>query len=70
MFPDVPPAFDALARRGIDDRHLLVGERARAAAAVRRHRDGDLTPFITGFFDTGVGAKTVGPTAIAGSRSS
>ena len=37
VFPDVPPAFAALARRAGDDRHLLVGQRAGAAAAVRRH---------------------------------
>ena len=36
---------------------LLVGQRARAAAAVRVHAHGDLTPLMSAFFDTAVGAK-------------
>ena len=67
MFPDVPAALARWRDARAADRDLLVGQRARAAAAVRVARTaGDLTPLIDGFFDTGVGAKA-SPTAIAAS---
>lgn len=57
VFPDVPPAFarwrDAQVTIAIYSSGSVLAQRLLFGAT----EQGDLTPFITAFFDTGVGAK-------------
>ena len=70
VFPDVPPAFtrwrDAQVTIAIYSSGSVLAQRLLFGAT----EQGDLTPFISGFFDTGVGCEDGGRTAIAGSRPS
>jgi enolase-phosphatase E1 len=58
VFPDVRPAFErwraAAVKIAIYSSGSVLAQRLLFGATA----DGDLTPFIAGFFDTGVGAKT------------
>jgi enolase-phosphatase E1 len=58
VFPDVPPAFarwrDLDVTIAIYSSGSVLAQRLLFGATA----DGDLTPFISGFFDTAVGAKT------------
>jgi len=57
VFPDVPPAFarwrDAHVTIAIYSSGSVLAQRLLFGAT----KEGDLTPFITAYFDTGVGAK-------------
>jgi enolase-phosphatase E1 len=57
VFPDVPPAFarwrEARVTIAIYSSGSVLAQRLLFGAT----REGDLTPFLTAFFDTGVGAK-------------
>ena len=65
-----PAGIRALARGAGDTRHLLVGQRAGAAAAVRRDRDRATSRRSSRPSSTPASARSDGPTAIAGSRPS
>jgi enolase-phosphatase E1 len=58
VFPDVKPAFERWREAGIDVAIYSSGSVLAQQLLFGATADGDLTPFISAFFDTGVGAKT------------
>lgn len=57
LFPDVPPAIRGWRQRGLDVAIYSSGSVAAQRVFLRYTEHGDLTPFITAYFDTTVGAK-------------
>ena len=58
VFPDVAPAFARWRSAGIVIAIYSSGSELAQRLLFGATADGDLTPFLSGFFDTAVGAKT------------
>ena len=58
VFPDVRPAFERWRAIPVDIAIYSSGSVLAQRLLFGATADGDLTPFISGFFDTGAGAKT------------
>jgi enolase-phosphatase E1 len=58
VFPDVPPALQEWRRSGVDVRIFSSGSVLAQQLLFRHSRFGDLTPSLSGYFDTTTGAKT------------
>lgn len=58
VFPDVPPALQQWQAEGIDVRIYSSGSILAQKLLFSTTLDGDLTRFINGYFDTGMGGKT------------
>jgi enolase-phosphatase E1 len=58
VFDDVPRALERWRREGLDAAIYSSGSELAQRLLFSSTRHGDLTPFIAGFFDTGVGPKT------------
>jgi enolase-phosphatase E1 len=57
VFPDVPPAFERWQRRGLEIYIYSSGSVLAQQLLFRSTAAGDLTTFLKGYFDTGVGPK-------------
>ena len=57
VFPDVPPAFERWREAGLELAIYSSGSELAQRLIFATTPYGDLTPFISRFFDTGVGAK-------------
>lgn len=59
VYPDVPPALARFTERGSDVRIFSSGSVLAQKLLFSTTPEGDLTRFLSGFFDTTTGAKTV-----------
>ena len=57
VFPDVPPALNRWHQAGIDVRIFSSGSVLAQKLLFESTKDGDLTKFVTGYFDTTTGPK-------------
>jgi enolase-phosphatase E1 len=58
VFPDVPPALERWKRQGVDIRIYSSGSVLAQRLLFSTTRSGDLTGFLSGYFDTTTGPKT------------
>jgi enolase-phosphatase E1 len=58
VFPDVPPAFKDWKEKNLDVRIFSSGSLVAQRLLFANTQAGDLTGFLNGYFDTGIGPKT------------